>query len=369
MQVPFVNLTAQYEVIKEEIDEAIFSVLQSGHYVKHKFVSKFEESFARKLGVKHCISVGSGTDALLVSLKSLGVSAGDEVLTPALSWISTAEVISLLGAKPVFVDVDPDYFTINLRDAEKRITPKTKAIIAVHLYGQVVKLNVLNNFCLANNLRLVEDCAQAHFSADENTMTGTVGNVNAFSFYPTKNLGAYGDAGCVITNNDAVAIIARRFSNHGGLSKNEHLLEGINSRMDELQASILLKKLNHIDHWNIQRNQKADLYRKYLNSVGVILPQQLVNTFHTYHQFVIKVQRRDDLRTYLSSKGIETEIHYPTALPFEPAYQFLNHSVEDFPIAYQLQQQILSLPIYPELSREAIEYVCASINEFYQSGK
>ncbi len=367
MKVPFVDLTAQYTAIKSEIDEAIASVLEGGQFIKGSAVNQFEKSFTHKLGTKQCVAVGNGTDALFIALKSLGLKEGDEVLTPALSWISTAETITLTGAKPIFVDVDADCFTIDFREAQKKITKRTKAIIAVHLYGQMVAVKALEDFCISNNLLLIEDCAQAHFSKDGNRMAGTLGDAAAFSFYPTKNLGAYGDAGCVVTNNDETANYARRFSNHGGLSKHEHILQGINSRMDEMQAAILLVKLNYIDRWNDQRNHKAKHYRKHLSALSEIqLPKEQAGMYHTYHQFVIKGQNRDELKSYLFSKNIFTEINYPKALPFEPAYQHLNHVATDFPIAHQHEQNILSLPIYPELSEEAIEYVCASIYNFYQ---
>jgi dTDP-4-amino-4,6-dideoxygalactose transaminase len=368
MKVPFVNLKVQYATIKTEIDNAVQNVFSSGQYIKGEYVTEFEKTFATKLGAAHCIGVGNGTDALFIALKSLNIQPGDEVLTPALSWISTAETISLTGAKPVFVDVDPDYFHINLKEAQRLITTKTKAIIAVHLYGQTLALQALKNFCVANNLLLIEDCAQAHFSSYQSVVAGTIGDVAAFSFYPTKNLGAYGDAGCVVTNDAAIALTARRFSNHGGLHKNEHLMEGINSRMDELQAAILSVKLAYIDKWNEQRIQHAATYRKELAAVASVkLPALRPHAYHTYHQFVVRTQDRNELKNFLLEKGVETEIHYPEALPYEPAYVFMNRAVADFPVAHELTNEILSLPIYPELKTEQIEYVCSAIQSFYST--
>lgn len=366
MKVPFVNLKAQYKSIQPEVDEAIHQVLSSGLFIKGNYVAAFEKTFATKLGVANCVAVGNGTDALFIALKSLNIQSGDEVLTPALSWISTAETISLAGAKPVFVDVDPDYFHINLKEAQRLITPKTKAIIAVHIYGQSLALSELKQFCISNKLKLIEDCAQAHFSKHKLITAGTIGDVAAFSFYPTKNMGAYGDAGCVVTNSEEIANTARRFGNHGGLHKNEHLLEGINSRMDELQAAILSVKLNCIDTWNEQRIQHTDTYRNGLATVSSIkLPELRPHAYHTYHQFVIRAQDRNELRNFLLEMGIETEVHYPCALPFEPAYVFLNHAVADFPVAHELTNEILSLPMYPELKTEQITYVCEAIQSFY----
>ncbi len=366
MKVPFVDLTAQYKSIQQELDTAVAEVMASGHYIKHKYVDKFEKAFTTKLNIANCIGVGNGTDALLLSLKALGIQAGDEVLTPALSWISTAEVISHLDAKPVFVDVDQDYFTIDLAKARQAVGARTKAIIAVHLYGQPCDLYALRHFCDEYNLALIEDCAQAHFSTFAESVTGTVGDIAAFSFYPTKNLGAMGDAGCVVSNDQVLTDKVRRLANHGGLTKNEHLFEGINSRLDELQAAILLVKLKYIDQWNSARINHAAQYFAELSLVNEIqLPKKLKTAKHTYHQFVIKAKHRNDLQQYLSKKEIVTDIHYPLGLPFEPAYAYLRHSEKDFSVAYQLQNEILSLPIYPELKHEQISYVCKSIKEFY----
>lgn len=367
MKVPFVDLTAQYKSIQQELDAAVADVMASGRYIKHKQVEKFERAFAQKLNVANCIGVGNGTDALLLSLKALDIKAGDEVLTPALSWISTAEVISQLGAKPVFVDVDPDYFTIDLVKAKQAVSSKTKAIIAVHLYGQPCELQTLRLFCDTHKLFLIEDCAQAHFSTFAESTTGTIADIATFSFYPTKNLGAMGDAGCVVSNNQALTNKVRRLANNGGLTKNEHLFEGMNSRLDELQAAILLVKLKYIDQWNLKRIGHAEQYFAELSAVNEIqLPKKLPNAKHTYHQFVIKAKHRNALQQYLSQKEIVTDIHYPLALPFEPAYAYLQYSDKDFPVAYQLQNEILSLPIYPELQHTQVNYVCESIKEFYR---
>lgn len=367
MEVPFIDLTAQYKSIQQELDAAVADVMASGQYIKHKQVDRFEKEFALKLNVANCVGVGNGTDALLLSLKALDIQAGDEVLTPALSWISTAEVISQLGAKPVFVDVDPDYFTIDLVKAKQALNAKTRAIIAVHLYGQPCDMLKLKYFCEANKLFLIEDCAQAHFSTLGGTVTGTVGDLAAFSFYPTKNLGAMGDAGCVVSNNNTLAEKVRKLANHGGLTKNEHLFEGLNSRLDEIQAAILLEKLKHIDQWNAARINHAEQYFHALSTVKEIqLPKKRSKAKHTYHQFVIKAKNRYGLQKYLISKEIATDIHYPLALPFEKAYAHLQYTDKDFPAAYLLQSEILSLPIYAELQREQIHYVCESIKEFYR---
>jgi dTDP-4-amino-4,6-dideoxygalactose transaminase len=370
MRVPFINLRQQYATIKKEIDRAVLDVLKSGVYLKGEAVSEFERAFSDILGTPHCISVGNGTDALFATISCLGLENDDEILTPALSWISTAETITLAGAKPVFVDVDPDTYGIDLDKAKNLMSPKTKALVAVHLYGQTVPLESTLRFCAENSLILIEDCAQAHFSKDGDMMAGTKGKVATFSFYPTKNMGAYGDAGCVVTRDPLLAEKIRRFCNHGGLTKDEHLFEGVNSRMDEMQAAILLVKLNYIHQWNEQRRQRATLYFNMLSGISKIkLPIVRPGVQHTFHQFVIQAANRNELKNFLLSKGVETQIHYPLALPFEPAYKRFHHAPADFPVAHALQNSILSLPIYPELSTEDILYVCSCINEFYRYHK
>ncbi len=367
MRVPFVDLQSQYLSIAPEIDAAIKEVATSGHYLQNLQIKKFENAFAAKLGLDHCVGLSNGTDALLLILKALGIKAGDEVLTPAFSWISSASVISLLGAKPVLVDVDPDYFTIDLKKAEALISPRTKALIAVHLFGQTGDLPQIKNFGDEHNLFFIEDCAQAHFSQFDGVLAGTLGQASAFSFYPTKNLGAMGDAGCAVSKDEELATRIRRLANHGGLTKNEHLTLGYNSRMDEIQAAILRVKLQHIEAWNEQRVANAKLYRHALANIEEIqLPHLRPKAQHTYHQFVIKVKERDQLKQYLEESGIATDIHYPLAIPFEPAYAFLNARRDDFPVAYQLQHEVLSLPIVPEVSQEQILYVCKTIQDFYR---
>jgi dTDP-4-amino-4,6-dideoxygalactose transaminase len=368
MKVPFANLAEQYFQIKPEIDEAIQSVLSGGSFVGGQTVQKFEEQFAKLCGAKNCIGVGNATDALFLSLKVLGVGIGDEVITPSWSWISTVEVISLTGAKPVFVDVDPEFFTVTAERIIERITSKTKAVIIVHLYGQVAETIAIKALCDQHKLFLIEDCSQAHLSSENETMAGTFGDFGVFSFYPTKNLGAYGDAGCLITNKDELAVKVRRLANHGGLSKNEHLFEGTNSRLDTLQAAILTVKLKYLPAWTQKRIENAQLYTARLSNVSyLVLPKIRDGVKHTFHQFVVKVKRRSELQSYLHSMGIQTMIHYPKALPFEPAYKYLNHMESDFPVSAKLQNEVLSLPIHPELSEDQILYVCDMIKSFYGS--
>ncbi len=367
MNVPFVDLTIQYHGLKEKIDEAIFKVINENAFIKGKYVKALETSFSEKLGQKECIGVANGTDAIYIVLKSLGIGQGDEVITTACSWIATSETISQTGATPVFVDIDPDFFTIDPNLIEAKITPKTKAIIPVHFFGQSCDMEKIVRICKKHNVFLIEDCAQAHFAKFRNQHVGTFGIASTFSFYPGKNLGAYGDAGAITTNDETLAKKCRMFANHGALVKHQHEIEGINSRLDGLQAAVLSVKLPFIDKWNDERYANALLYNKYLKEIPeVITPFIRKEGKHIFHVYCIRVKHRENLIKYLQNHNIETAIHYPHALPFLPAYDRFNHVPEDFPIAFNYQSQILSLPMFPELSREQIQFVCTKITEFFR---
>ena len=367
MKVPFADLAIQYKTLKPEIDKVIAEVLDTGNFIGGSYVKQFEKSFSSLCRVKNCIAVGNATEGLFLSLKALGIGPGDEVITPAWSWISTSEVITLAGAKPVFADVDPEYFTITEENIKNKITTRTKAVIVVHLYGQVADVNSIKALCDHSNLFIIEDCSQAHLSSQSDFMAGSTGDCGVFSFYPTKNLGAFGDAGCVITNQDVLAEKIRRLANHGGLSKDDHLIEGFNSRMDTMQAAILNVKLNYLKEWNSRRINNAQLYFENLSAIKSLgLPKLRNDTVHTFHQFVIRVEQRDELKSFLESEGVQTLIHYPKALPYEPAYDHLSHSRGDFPVSSKLQNTVLSLPISPEISEEQIFYVCQMIKSFYE---
>jgi dTDP-4-amino-4,6-dideoxygalactose transaminase len=367
MVVPFIDLSAQYQSIKDEVDRAISQVVHSATFVAGEAVRKFENEFARQLGAKHAIGVGSGSDALFIILKMLGITRGDEVITTALSWVATAESISRTGATPVFVDVDPQTYTINPILIEAKITSRTKAILPVHLYGQMSHVSEIRAICQKHKLHLVEDCAQSHFSSEHGTYAGRVGVASAFSFYPTKNLGAFGNAGCIITEDDLLAEKCRRFSNDGALQRHDHTMEGMNSRMDTLQAAVLLTKLKHIHQWNKARVENAQAYSRLLSSVPeVVLPLIRENTEHTFHLFVIKVNRRDELKVFLESHGIQTQIHYPRALPDLDIYKNYENR-ENFSVATDLTRQIISLPIYPELVPEQIQFVSKKIIDFFSA--
>lgn len=361
--IPFVDLKAQYNTIKNEIDSAIFNVINETAFIGGKYVNKFEEDFVEIYGVKHCISVANGTDSLYIIMKMLGIGTGDEVITVANSWISSSETISQTGATPVFIDIDPNYYTIYEKLIEAKINSKTKAIIPVHLFGQICDMDLINEIAKKYNLFVIEDCAQSHFSEFKNQKAGTMGIAGSFSFYPGKNLGAYGDAGCIITNNDELALRCRKFARHGALKKHSHDIEGVNSRLDGMQAAILSVKLKYILNWTNKRIENSKLYNKYLNE-NVIKPLIRPQSKHTFHLYVIRCQNREGLMLFLKENGVETAIHYPIALPNMKAYEYLGAKEKDFPIASKYQDEILSLPMYPELTDNQIQIICKLINEF-----
>lgn len=362
MNIPFFDLRSQYQSVKPAIDGAIKQVLEEATFVGGLQVGEFSRAFASFCGVKHCIPVASGTDALYICLKMLGVGTGDEVITVANSWISTSDTIGHTGAKPVFVDIEPDYYTIDPAKIKEKITSRTKAIIPVHLYGQAADMDPIRALAEQHGLQLIEDCAQSHLSEYKGRLCGTMGIAGTFSFYPTKNLGAYGDAGCIITNNDKLAEQCRLYANHGGLQ--QHFFEGINSRLDSLQAAILRAKLPYLRGWNQQRISLSQLYAQQLNDTSLALPKVRPDSQHTFYRYVVRSKKRDALQQHLKTHGIETAIHYPTILPLLPAYQHLGYKPDDFPVAYQYQQEILSLPLYPELQEEQVARVAEVLKGF-----
>jgi dTDP-4-amino-4,6-dideoxygalactose transaminase len=366
MNVPFVDLKSQYQSIRSEIDPAIQAVIAETAFVGGKYVDGFEKAYAEKYGTKHCISCANGTDAIYITLKALGIGPGDEVITAANTFIATSEAISQTGARPVFVDID-EYFHIDPARIEAKITKKTKAVIPVHLFGQPADILAVQAICARHKIHLVEDCAQSHFATFGGKRTGTFGIAGTFSFYPGKNLGAYGDGGAIVSDDDEFARQARLFASHGSLQKYVHEIEGINSRLDAIQAVVLKAKLGHIDDWNAARNAHAQKYNALLEGVKPVrCPKLRPETLHIFHLYVIRAERRDDLAAFLKAQGVATGIHYPTALPLMPAYRYLKHEASDFPVASAWQGQILSLPMYPELADEQIAYVADAIKAFYR---
>jgi dTDP-4-amino-4,6-dideoxygalactose transaminase len=367
MKVPFVDLKSQYISIKENIDSAIENVINETAFIGGKYVEEFENKFASLYGVKHCVAVANGTDSLYILMKMLHIGNDDEVITVANSWISSSETITQTGATPVFVDIDPILYTIDENLLEDAITSKTKAIIPVHLQGQMCDMDKIMDIANKYGIPVIEDCAQSHFSEYKGNRAGTIGVAGSFSFYPGKNLGAYGDAGCIITNDDELALKCRMFARHGALKKHNHIIEGINSRMDGLQAAILTAKLPHILSWTDNRITNANLYNKYLGDIkDIVLPVVRPESKHSFHLFVIRTKERERLAAFLKSKNIETAVHYPVALHNMVAYKYLKYSPDDFPIANLYQDQILSLPMYPELSEANIAYISKAIEEFFQ---
>ncbi|MGH7953016.1 MAG: DegT/DnrJ/EryC1/StrS family aminotransferase [Limisphaerales bacterium] len=364
MKVPFVDLCAQYLSIKPAIDKAIADVIAQSAYVRGPQVDAFEKAWAETVGVKHCVSCANGTDALYIAMRALGIRPGDEVITTAHSWIATSETITQAGGRVVFCDTDDATFNIDPAWIEAKITQRTVGIIPVHLYGQPADMDAIMAIARKHKLWVIEDCAQAHLARYKGKSVGTFGNIATFSFYPGKNLGAYGDAGCAVTNDDKLADWMETFARHGG--KGEHVMEGINSRLDGLQAAILNVKLPHLARWTEKRREIAARYDELLSGVGDIrCPGVASGRDPVYHLYVIRTERRDALKKHLANAGIATVLNYPKALPFYPAYAYLGHKAADFPVAYANQSSILSLPIYPEMNDEMIRYVAETIQEFF----
>ena len=360
MQVKFVDLNAQYSEIKLQIDSAIARVLDSAVFIGGPEKKEFENNFSKYLGAKHCVGVGNGTDALYISLKSLGIGKEDEVIVPANSFIATAEAVGMTGAKVVFVDCCEQSFNLGLEGLKNKISKNTKAIIPVHLYGSPVDMEPILNISRENNIAIIEDAAQAHGAEFNKLKVGTIGHAGCFSFFPGKNLGAYGDAGAIVTNDDQFAIEARMYANHGRNNKFDHEFEGINSRLDSLQAAILNVKLEFLEKWTHRRRAIAAYYNEKLKNI-VETPETSPKSKHVYHLYVIKVSNRDKVKMLLQEKGISTGIHYPIPLPFTKAYRFLNHQPDEFPVAYALKDQILSLPIHGSMPDEEVEYTALQL--------
>lgn len=367
VQVPFVDLNAIHNPLNEELKATFDQVLNEAYFVYGKQVTEFENAFAEKLGVRHCLAVGNCTDALSIVLKMMGVGPCDEVLVPAMTWITDAEVVSNLGAQPVFVDVDAESCLIDVEQIEEKINKKTKAVIPVHLFGQMANMDAISELAQTYDLKVVEDCAQAHFASQHDAIAGTRADAAVFSFYPTKNLGALGDAGAIVTRDQSLYKACRKMANHGALDKHSHEFPGANSRIDTLQAAILKLKLQYIDNWNEQRRQLALKYSGALAHIPeLVCPKTLEGNKHVFHVYAIKTTKRDELKSYLKEQGIYAQIHYPEALPFTRAYSHLQLSPEDFPMAYQWQKETLSLPLFPGMTEEQQAYVIEHVEKFFQ---
>ena len=367
MNISLVDLKSQYLSIKDEINLAISQVIDNCAFVGGSFVKSFEAAFAEFCGVKHCIGVANGTDALFIALKALGVGKGDEVITAANSFIATSEAITMAGARVVFVDINYKTYNIDVGKIEEKITPQTKAIIPVHLYGQPVEMDSILNLARKYNLKVVEDAAQAHGALYKGRRVGSIGDMACFSFYPGKNLGAYGDGGAIVTDRDDLALKTRMFANHGRIAKYDHEMEGVNSRLDGIQAAILEVKLKHLSKWTERRRENAYLYNKYLKDTALITPTEIDDVIAVYHLYVVRLRNgnRQELQDYLKSEGISTGIHYPIALPKLKAYEYLNQNSSEFPEATRASEEILSLPMFPELGESQIKFICNTVKKFY----
>lgn len=364
--IPFVDLKAQYASIKADIDHAIAAVIKDTAFVGGPFVKSFEEAFASYCGVAHCVGVANGTDALFLALRTLGVGPGDEVITAANSFIATSEAIKMAGAQVVFVDINPGTYNLDVERIEEKITRKTKAIIPVHLYGQPADMHAIRELARKHRLYVIGDAAQAHGASYHGHPIAKLADITCYSFYPGKNLGAYGDAGALVTDNQEWAALARMWANHGRVKKYDHDFEGVNSRLDALQAAILSAKLRHLDSWTEARRRNAALYNVALKGLGVATPQELADVRAVYHLYVIRVsaESRTTLHEFFSSAGIGVGIHYPIALPLLQAYRHLGHTEADFPEAVKASREILSLPMFPELTEEQVGTVAARLQEF-----
>jgi dTDP-4-amino-4,6-dideoxygalactose transaminase len=367
MTIQLVDLKKQYESIKTEIDSVISEVLAKTAFIGGSYVKGFEEAFASFCSVKHCIGVGNGTDAIFIALKCMGIGQGDEVIVPANSFIATAEAVTQTGARVVFADVNPQTYNIDVAGIAMKISPKTKAIIPVHLYGQPADMDPILALARKHGLKVIEDAAQAHGAEYKGRRIGSIGDCACFSFYPGKNLGAYGDAGALVTSDSELARKARMFANHGRIDKYDHELEGVNSRLDALQAAILGVKLKYLPRWTEARRQHAYSYNRHLADAGFVTPSEIAEVRAVYHLYVIRVlkDQRGELQAYLQTKGISTGIHYPIALPNLKAYQYQNHADGDFPEATKASSEIVSLPMYPELEEEEIRYIAERISRFF----
>ena len=368
MKIPLVDLKAQYASIKPEVDAAVQRVLDETDFIGGSAVTEFEKSFAAYCGTRSAVGLANGTDALQLSLLALGVGKGDEVITAINTFIATSEAISATGARPVFIDNDPQTYTIDVRKIEEKITPRTKAIIPIHLYGQPAAMDAINEIAARHNLVVIEDAAQAHGASFKGKTVGTLGRLACFSFYPGKNLGAYGDAGAIATNDEALADKVRMLANHGRLKKYEHEIEGYNSRLDTLQAAVLSVKLRYLRAWTEKRRQNASTYSQLLaRAAKIVTPVVHPDATHVFHLYVVRVQHREQVQHALKEAGIATGIHYPIPLHLQPAYKYLGLPTGSFPVAERFASEIMSLPMYPELSPDQIAFICDTLIKACQS--
>ncbi|MBU1061144.1 MAG: DegT/DnrJ/EryC1/StrS family aminotransferase [Candidatus Omnitrophica bacterium] len=366
MEVNIFSFDRQYEDIKDEIRRPIEEVIKSGQFILGKDVGLFEEAFSDYCGMKYGIGVNSGTDALFLACLACGIEKGDEVIVMPHTYIATILAVSMAGARPVLVDIDEKTYNIDVSKIEKAITKKTKAILPVHLYGHPVDMDPLMEIAKKYNLKVIEDCAQAHGAMYKSKKVGSFGDAACFSFYPTKNLGAFGDAGMVLTDSDQIKQKLISLRDYGRKGRYEHVIKGYNSRLDTLQAAILRVKLKHLDEWNEKRRKNAHIYTKLFKEKesDLMLPYEADYIKHVYHLYVVRIKNREKVMKQLMDRGIRTLIHYPIPIHLQTAYKDLGYKKGDFPVAERCCGEILSLPMYPELTEQEIRYVVYTLSEF-----
>jgi len=354
--IPFVDLKREYEEISEEITQAIQRVLKSGWFILGEELKKFEENFSGYIGTKYGVGVNSGSDALYLAVKSLGIGEGDEVITVSHTFVSTVDAITRNAARPVFIDIDPETYTMDVSQVEKKTTERTRAIMPVHLYGHPVNMGPIMEIAEKHNLFVIEDACQAHGAEYKGKKVGSIGNIGCFSFYPVKNLGAYGDGGMIVTNDEELINKLRMLRNYGSPKKYYYDFVGVNSRLDEIHAAILHVKLKYLDEWNEKRRGIAKLYREVLSNLDVIIPVEKEYAKHVYHLYVVRCKERDRLQQYLLGNGIKTQIHYPMPVHKQKAYWDLGASTQ-LPVTRKICDEILSLPIHPWMNSDEVSTI------------
>jgi dTDP-4-amino-4,6-dideoxygalactose transaminase len=370
MNIPYCDLRKLHDDLRTELDAAFHRVLHNSSFILGPEVTAFEKQFAAYIGVRHAIGTSNGTTAILVALKALGVKPGDEVIVPAMTFYATGEAVAFLGATPVFVDIHPASFNLDPLQVRRSITSKTKVILPVHLYGQAADMDALQTIALEFKLKILGDCAHAHGAMYRGKKVGSIEDIGAFSFYPSKNLGSTGEAGIVTTNDDDLALLCRRFRDHGSTKKFEHDVVGTNARMDGLSAAILAAKLPHLDQWNRERLSIARDYTVRLSDFPARLPVEQNDVGHVFHIYQMQLEARDQAIAFLSGKGIGVTIHYPVPMHLHKGFSFLGHATGAFPVAEQLARTTLSLPCYPGMTEEQRMYVVGCVGEFFkQSGE
>lgn len=368
MAVGFFSLEKQIKALKKDVSDAVNAVIDSGHFILGKNVSALEQEIAAYCHAKHGIGVASGTDALLIALRACGVSKGDEVITSPFTFVATIGAIANIGAVPVFADIDINTFNLDSSKIEEKITKKTKAIIPVHLYGQSADMDPINAIAKKYNLKVVEDAAQSIGAKYKDRLVCSLGDAGCLSFFPTKNLGGFGDGGMITTNNDAIADEVKVLRGHGSRQTYLYDIIGYNSRLDEIQAAILRVRLKHLENWSIQRRKNAALYGALLSGIDdITLPKEAPYAYHVYNQYTILSKNRDGLKTFLANNRIGAMVYYPLSLHLQKAYAYLGYKKGDFPVSETAQQEVLSLPIYPELTEDEISEVASSIKLFFKS--